>query len=59
MEIFNRYFHKKCKGNGLITIYEMCNSIKKEFKEKVDLLSICEKDIAKKITKKSKMIIII
>ena len=37
----------------------MCNSIKKEFKEKVDLLSICEKDIAKKITKKSKMIIII
>lgn len=54
MEIFNRYFHKKCNGKGLITIYEICNSIKTEFKEKEDLLLISEKNIAKKITKNKK-----
>jgi hypothetical protein len=54
VEIFNTYFHKKCNGKGLITIYEMCNSIKTEFKEKEDLLLISEKNIVKKITKNKK-----
>ena len=54
MEIFNRYFHKKCNGKGLITIYEKCNSIKNEFKEKVDLLSNCEKIYLEKLKKKIK-----
>ena len=34
IEIFNRYFHKKCNGKGLVTIYELTESIKEEFNEK-------------------------
>ena len=52
VEIFSIYFHKKNNGKGLITIYEMCESIKGEFIEKENNLIINEKDIAKKITKK-------
>ena len=51
IEIFNRYFHKKCNGKGLISFYEMCDSIKTEFKEKEDKLLYLEKRLAKKITK--------
>ena len=32
IEIFNRYFHKKCNGKGLVTIYELLDRIKEEYK---------------------------
>ena len=46
IEIFNRYFHKKCNGKGLVTVYELLDSIKDEFKEKEFKLFNLEKNLA-------------
>ena len=45
--IFNRYFHKKCNGKGLISISELSESIKEDFRDQEFKLTIQEKKFSK------------
>ena len=54
IEIFNRYFHKKCNGKGLVTIYELLDSIKEEFKENEFKLFNYKKKLSNNATTKNK-----
>lgn len=47
IESFNKYFHKKYNGKGLITIYELIETIKEEFIDKEYKLISKEKKLSK------------